>query len=66
MTYINPKKESEYLEKIKDYSINILEYELEECRTNLDAEFEFGADENIVKKIKRKMELIERVIDGNQ
>jgi hypothetical protein len=63
MTYINPKKENQYIQKIKTYSENMLSYEYSECETALEAELQFGADQELVQKIKRKMELIKGVVD---
>lgn len=65
MTYVAKNKKSEYIAKIKDYSQNMLSYELSECKTALDAEIQFGADEKLVKKIKAKMKLIKEVQNGN-
>ena len=62
---IAKNKELQYAEKIKDYSENMLKYELDETKTNIEAELLFGradADKKLLKRLEDQMQIIESEI----
>ena len=68
MTYIKQNKLEDYREKIKDYSINMLNYELEETQVSLDAEMMFLDDRDLIliKSLQTKIATIKSVIKRDQ
>ena len=58
----------EYGKKIKDYSTNMLNYELEETQINLDAELMFleGRDLTLIKNLQIKIATIKSVINRDR
>ena len=66
---IAKNKEKQYAEKIKDHSINMLKYELQECQTNIDAELLFGrseADKKLLKRLEVQKEILEKEIQSRK
>jgi len=64
MTYIKQNKTEEYKQQIKDYSINMLKYELEETQINLNAELMFleDRDTKLIKNLKEKIAIIKSIV----